>query len=454
MGKPSVYPTGVTIYKKEKACSGYTIFAAQGGAVMIDMNGRAVKVWKGLDGTPVKLLPGGYVMGGAGKEKGEVGHSGNISVVEADWDGNVVWRFSNNRPAETLEGEHVMSARQHHDYQREGSSAGYYAPSQMPEVTGGKTILLTRDDVKDDRVSDMPIQDERIIEVDWEGNLLWEWSARDHFEEFGLDDTAKAVIRKNPCGGDWIHLNAVSVLGKNRHYDAGDNRFAPENLICSARQLNTVFIIEKKTGNVVWRIGPNYIGVPLGQIIGQHGAHMIAEGLPGAGNILLFDNGSFGGYGEPTATAPNGWDTVRRHYSRVLEFNPVTLEVELEYMHAMRRGNSVFEFGADHFMSAFISFAQRLPNGNTLITEGADGRLFEITPEKEIVWEFVNPLEKKKGPPPIRSSIYRAYRYPYSWVPQLSQPEEFDIIPPENAQFRVPGAPEIGDLAAITTKLF
>lgn len=98
---------------------------------------------------------------------------------------------------------------------------------------------------------------------------------------------------------------------------------------------------------------------------------MIRGGLPGAGNILIFDNGSDGGYPKKA-----------RIYSRVIEIDPVTKEIVWQYC-----GNdfsSVF-----HFFSPRISGAQRLPNGNTLICEGLYGRFFEVTQQGEIVWEFL-----------------------------------------------------------------
>jgi len=63
--------------------------------------------------------------------------------------------------------------------------------------------------------------------------------------------------------------------------------------------------------------------------------------------------------------------------------------------------------------SFFISGAQRLENGNTLITEGQTGRLIEITPEKEVVWEYYSDFGYG-----FNGSVYRAYRYPYSWIPK------------------------------------
>ncbi len=81
-----------------------------------------------------------------------------------------------------------------------------------------------------------------------------------------------------------------------------------------------------------------------------------------------------------------------------------------------------------------MSAAQRLENGNTLITEGAAGRVFEVTPENEIVWEYVVPhFAADSG----RNNIYRAYRVPYDWIPQLQRPEERAVIPPALSEFRI-----------------
>jgi len=64
MGHPTIYPTGTTVFQPGKAWSGYTIYqAADTGALLIDMNGREVHLWKGLRGFPNKLFPGGYVLG-------------------------------------------------------------------------------------------------------------------------------------------------------------------------------------------------------------------------------------------------------------------------------------------------------------------------------------------------------------------------------------------------------
>ena len=86
---------------------------------------------------------------------------------------------------------------------------------------------------------------------------------------------------------------------------------------------------------------------------------------------------------------------------------------------------TVWSYTGSGFYSTNISSAQRLPNGNTLITEGAGSRVFEVTPDKEIVWEYMSATDT--GAP---SAVYRAYRVPYDWIPQLSRPAEQAVTPP------------------------
>ena len=138
-----------------------------------------------------------------------------------------------------------------------------------------------------------------------------------------------------------------------------------------------------RDGKIVWRIGPDFRESKelraIRQIIGQHHPHIIPKGLPGAGNLLVFDNGGSSGYGAPTPVSPDGSAIHQRAGSRVLEINPVTLEL-------------VWSYTGPRFFSTNISGAQRLPNGNTLITEGAPGRLLEVTSDRRIVWEYIYPV--------------------------------------------------------------
>jgi hypothetical protein len=429
---PTVYPHGTTIFNPDKTFSGYTILTTKGNqTILIDMNGNVVHHWANLcdEEHPAKLLPGGYAMGATGKGGRILGHeeSNDLSIV--DWDGKIVWTFK--------------KAGVHHDFQREGNPVGYYVPGVDSSVDKGKTLILSNYMVENKKISDKLLCDDVIVEVDFSGKELFRWIASDHVKEMGFDEMAKIVMYRYPnyamtrtpgvVGGDWIHINSASWLGPNKWYDQGDKRFNPDNIIYSARQTNAFGIIDRNTGKVVWHMGPEYESTKelrkIGPIIGQHHVHMIPKGLPGEGNIIIFDNGGYGGYGAPNPVAPTGLNNLKRDYSRVIEINPVTLDIAWEY-----NANKAGSRDNVRFYSDYVSSAQRLPNGNTLITEGSFGRIFEVTPDYKIVWEYVSPYYDKSE---NFNLVYRAYRVPYNYVPQLKKPKEKAVIPPENGILRL-----------------
>ena len=449
---PSVFPTGTTIYDPARAWSGFTVLSPlqTQAAVVIDMNGKVVKQWDGFSnsaGGPSRVLPNGDVIGAAGARQGR---QESFELVQRDFAGNVVWRLDRNEEIATNDGKTQQSLRQHHDWQREDFPAGYYSPDFMPARSGSNTLVLAHTDRRVPGIADVLLQDDRIIEVSPKGEIVWQWSAGDHIDELGFDARARESIRGARAGGaggagragaagragrgaaapaafDWLHLNSATYLGPNRWFDAGDKRFAPNNVIVSSREASLIAIIARD-GSIVWRLGPNFLESDatraIGQIIGQHHAHFIPKGLPGAGNLLVFDNGGSSGYGEPSGIAPRGTGVYARANSRVLEIDPVTLALVWSYT------------AGAQFFSTNISGAQRLPNGNTLITEGAGGRVFEVTSDRQIVWEFMNAPANSTSRTP--ATIYRAYRVPYTWLSQLPRPQEKAVTPPPNGEFRVP----------------
>jgi hypothetical protein len=162
--------------------------------------------------------------------------------------------------------------------------------------------------------------------------------------------------------------------------------------------------------------------------------------LPGEGNLLLFDNGGWAGYGKSNPASPTGRMNARRDYSRVLEIDPISLQIVWQYTPA--EAGFLIPLDASRFYSPFVSSAQRLPNGNTLITEGSDGRIFEVTGNHELVWEYISPYwgNSRLGLAAGLNMVYRAYRAPYAWVPQREAPTETQIAALEKSRFRVPGA--------------
>jgi len=400
-------------------CEGYTLYCSMGNnTVLINMDGDIVKEWP-ITGMPVKMLSDGSLMGSAQMRQGQQMPAANrdsggtprapyqdtIQLVQIGWDGSELWSFSGWDDDETG----IMMSRQHHDYQRQDNPVGYYAPGQ-DFLEHGNTLILAHENYTVPEISNREIEDDVIYEVDWNGKLTgFEWHAADHFDEFGFDQSAKDAIYRAPQYDsdkgffDWLHINSMSLLGQNHWYDeTGDERFNPENIIISSRSASFIAIISRASREIVWRIGPDFssgeVWDNIGQLVGQHHAHMIPEGLPGAGNILVFDNGGQSGYGG-NGNKPR----YTRSYSRVIEFDPLTFEIVWQYGE---------ESGEQYFFSMDISSVQRLPNGNTLICEGRNGCIFEVTPDKQTVWEFTAPAQGKKD-----NSVYRAYRIPPEWVP-------------------------------------
>jgi arylsulfotransferase ASST len=447
MAYPTIYPTGATVYNPEKCWNGYTVFQAKEvGATIIDMNGNVVRQIKNLHGFPNKLLPGGSLLGATGRRKSKFGYQDQKDLVQVDWEGNTTWKFDQWEYIEDPGEESRWMARQHHDFQREGNPVGYYVPGMEPLVDKGNTLILLHKNSHNPKITDKLLCDDVIVEVDWEGNIIWEWICSEHFDEFNFSEEAKNTLYRNPnmrmeVGegvADWMHINSMSTLGPNKWFDNGDERFHPDNIIWDGRVTNILAITDKVTGKIVWQIGPDYNTSKalrkMGWIIGQHHAHMIPRGLPGEGNILVFDNGGWAGYGAPNPGSPTGLNNAQRDSSRILEFDPVTLEVVWKYTPV----EAGFMPLADNykFYSGYISGAQRLPNGNTLITEGADGRLFEVTPEYELVWEYVSPYFAKNYD---TNMVYRSYRYPYEYIPQVDKPKEVGIPRIDRSTFKVPG---------------
>lgn len=446
---------------------------------LIDSSGNLVHTWD--IGFGSKPLPNGHVLGGLPFPHAEGELVLNLHcALELDWDNNVVWPpngatvlGANGARFCDPEGQVIgLSTDElgrsvtglHHDIQREGNPVGYHAPSQEPMLGGGKTLMLSLDlppFEETSHISDLPLYSDKIVEVDVNGDgtsVLWSWHAHEHFEAgggnlaYGFDAVAKEALRTIKSGGanpllgdrtDWLHIEAASHLGPNRwctspELPSCDQRFHPDNVIFTTREANFIAIIARHdepqgawaSGDIVWRVGPTFDYGPgkIDQIIGAHHGHMIPFPLQGAGNIMLFDNGGtapFGaGYGPDENGMPAHPNKFRSH-SRVIEFDPVTLDVVWLYE---RPDPDTVSYGENFapFRSDLASSAQRLVNGNTLITEALSGRIFEVTQERELVWEFVSPFgpnapygDPAQGSAVPGNLVYRAYRVPEEWVAGL-----------------------------------
>jgi hypothetical protein len=407
---PSVFPTGTTRYDPARAYNAFVLFtAADNVARLIDLNGNVVRQWPDAGGFSSLIDPAltggqrGHVLvtlaqgEGSGTDlvPGRVGGRVSKSIGELDWDGRRVWEFGDKAPG--------GFARQHHDWGRLPNGNTIVLANLVHPVPGFKLPRLL-DDV--------------IYEVGPSGDIVWRWVAGEHVAEFGFTPAQLALLRDTD-NADYLHLNNLKPVGPNRWFAAGDQRFAPDNLIIDSRNANFIAIIDRRSGKVVWRLGPNYPAIPAGaaarrlprpvdQISGQHDAHIIGEGLPGAGNLLVFDNQGRAGYPPVPLPVTGG--------SRVLEIDPVSRQIVWQYT-GEDSGGPGWSFRSTH-----ISAARRLPNGNTFIDEGQSGRLFQVTPDGDIVWEYVNPYprigkDEATGKVTVNHQLYRGQPVPYDWVP-------------------------------------
>jgi len=370
------WPVGVTKYIPLKSFKGYTLWcsmAGDGTVNLMDMKGNIVHTWKnetapGLYGELLdngNLLYSGRTRVGYGSPRNHP-MSGKGGVLwEKDWNNNVVAKIINDAA--------------HHD-QAKLPNGNYLqiawdpVPKGMEErIPGGIYHTEHKDGM---------IFEELITETTPRGERIWEWRPSDHLnpEEYPI---CPLNDRK-----EWLHANSVEYLPK------GNPITDTESVMVSLRHNSICIIFEKATGEVQWRYGGCMDG-EWGKLGAQHDFSMIKEGLPGYGNVMIFDNGM-----NLASVRESGlyWGIA---HSRVLEIDPKTKKVVWTYDYQDKNWN--FPIKTKWlFNSPYIAGAQRLPNGNTLICEGGTGRIFEVTKENEIVWEFVNP---------DRKAIYRAYRY-------------------------------------------
>jgi hypothetical protein len=236
-----------------------------------------------------------------------------------------------------------------------------------------------------------------IYEVTMENQIVWEWHAYDHLD----------LNRFSPVTpeGDWLHMNTISPLPENKWHDAGDDRFKPGNILINPRNIDTVYIVDRETKKIVWQWTHDY----KGGLSHCHEPEMIEKGLPGEGNIILFDNALFPRH--------------RTHCGQtiIVEFNPVTGEIVWKY--------ETEGYANLKFFSKTMGTQKRLPNGNTFIAEDNTGRLFQVKPDGEIVWEYVN-----------RGGTCRPFPVAYDYCPQLKalpKPPELTVTPPNNLEWHI-----------------
>ena len=222
----------------------------------------------------------------------------------------------------------------------------------MQVIDNGNIYVLTKKLRMVPRVNKYePIIEDYITILGPEGKVIEECSLLESFE----NSSYAYILDKMRSQGELFHTNTLHV------FDGSLSHISPlykkGNVLICVLFLNAIAVVDLEKNQVVWALE----GHENGLWNGMHEPVLLKNG-----NILIFDN---------------DWGKEVNGKSKVIEFNPFTKEIVWQY-----RGDE------EHpFYSRTCGTNQRLPNGNTLITESDNGRAFEVTRDGKIVWEYVSP---------------------------------------------------------------
>ncbi|MCU0330699.1 MAG: aryl-sulfate sulfotransferase [Candidatus Kapabacteria bacterium] len=404
---------GVISRMDDRMSNGYTLLAPTASRLtyLLDTGGTVVNMWSSdhRPGQAAMMIPGGRLLRtGIPNERRPLAGGGVGGIVEEfDWAGNRTWLF-----------EYVDTAyRAHHDVE--------YLPN-------GNILLLTWEPIsrqealelgrRPERLVDSALWMETIIEVQPTrpvgGTIVWRWSTRDHLVQntnpilpnYGEahDSIHRIDINAGENRTDWLHMNSIRY-----HADR-------DEILVSVRNLNEIWIIARSTGHIVYRWG-NPFAYGRGtrndqQLFAQHDARWIPDGYPGAGNILIFNNGI-------------GRQQV---FSTVEEIRPPLVAGVYSITPGQAFGPQQPTWRYDpgfptDFISPNISGAVRLSNGNTLACVGVRGTLVELAADSTIVWRYINPVGAsgpvaQGSPVPGGNQVFKVTRYTATSPELLGQP--------------------------------
>lgn len=418
---------GVRI-NSDQASPGYVLFspANSGRTYLIDNDGQAINVWQSEYGTGhgVYMRENGNVVR-AGRIADHPHHAGGEGgqIQEWNWEGELIWdyRLAN------------ADYYQHHDIALLPNGnvlaiAWEYKSAEQARDAGRRPDVLT----------EIGLWPETILELEPRGDdnarIVWEWHVWDHLvQDFDPDSANYGVVSEHPELVN-ININAMGVSGARleelrssseiAQLDADENPISPDimhfnsifynpkldQIAVSSNSFREFWVIDHSTstdeaagstggrsgmgGAILYRWGraANYDrgGDRPQSLYNQHHVRWNEEGLPGAGNIMAFMNNFPGPRGNQSVVVelvPPMDDQGRYVIEDGEQFGP-DLPV---WIYMANDGPS--------FHSPFISGAHRLPNGNTFIDSGAQGRFFEVTPEGEIVWEYWSPYSGEPSLP-------------------------------------------------------
>lgn len=419
-------PTTGWLGASASAFVGYTLFApmASSETFLVDPFGRRVHAWTAatMPGNSVYLLEDGRLLRTA-RVPGPLppisagGFGGRIEFL--DWASNLLWRYTYSS----------ATVQHHHDVEMLPNGNVLILAWELKSTA--EAIAAGRDP---GFITQNAVWPEHIVEVmqtgPTTGTIVWEWHLWDHLIQdfdptkanFGVvaDHPERVNVNAGPNGSaDWIHANSID-------YNAD-----LDQIIISANRFDEIWIIDHSTttleaagstggtagrgGDVLYRWGNPQMydrGTAADRkLFRQHCAEWIPASFPGGGNIMIFNNG----VGRP------GDD-----YTTIDEIAP---PVDAGGSYSLAPGaaygpsTTVWTYAAANptdFFASFISGARRLPNGNTVICDGPQGRFFEVTNTGETVWSYTNPVAAfgmvtQQGVAGA-SACFRVNRFPASYA--------------------------------------
>ena len=408
-------PIGLML-NTDEASPGYTLFAPKHytRTYLMDNEGGIINTWDSPyePGQSVYLLPDGHLLhasfikgGGGGTGGGEGGR-----IEEYDWEGNLVWEFD----------YHDKDYGTHHDI--EPLPNGNILALAVERKSLEECVAVGFDASS---IRDGSLLPEYVIEIEPTypagGRIVWQWHVWDHLVQNNAPSKPNYAQPQNKPERIWIECNGSnSNAAFWNHMNSIDYNPEMDQIMLSVRGCSEFWVIDHSTtteeaagstggrygkgGDLLYRWG-NPAAYNRGNandqmLFQQHDCQWIEPNRPGAGNILVFNNGLRRlpeGYtrSQDLPPYPVGLDWG---YSSVDELIP---PIDANGFYHLQDNNPygpnelvwiyVAPVPTDLFAEA-ISGCQRLPNGNTLICDGTSGVLFEVTMEGNPVWEYVCPV--------------------------------------------------------------
>ena len=328
--------------------NGYTVLSPLGtqAAIVIDMNGNVVKRWDGYNdsaGGPARVLPGGGIIARGRRAPAAPGIS-RARAARFRRQGRLALRPQPSRSRRD-DGKTIWALRQHHDWQREDFPAGYYSPDAKPATHRQQDADPDAHEPRRAGRLRRALEDDRLIEVSWDGQDR-SGSGSPASTSTSSASTPPRARRSSGApargaerqrrGFDWLHVNSATYVGPNHWFDAGDKRFAPDNVIISSRQASLLAIVARD-GKIVWRMGPDF---RESEALRKHSAdHRPASRAPdpegparARATCWYSTTAARAATASPPRRARMASGIFARANSRVLEIDPVTLELVWSYV--------------------------------------------------------------------------------------------------------------------------